>query len=224
MAKPSPGRNHPRLYCGTTERIAKQAPVMGLQPSMGRIYVSEVYPGILAFYGSTDSRDRFGIVEFDATYLDTANFLPCEWYLEQTAPKKAKSEKEQAKRLEQMRKTLEKHAVKGKKSLQDIGVCVYDAPIPRKAISRITIYDPSSNPVITEALLSQQINLTDHKKSLPRNRALTRWLAGEEVTVEEWAGKEFDGLTKEEKQRLGEWLQNKSGLDIFFYEPPARSG
>jgi hypothetical protein len=224
MAKPSPGRNHPRLYLGTTERIAKQAPVLGLQPSVGRIYISEVYPGILAFYGSTDSRDRFGIVELDANYLDAANFLPSEWYLEQTAPKKARSEKEQAKRLEQFRKTLDKHAGKGKKSLQDIGVCVYDAPIPRKAISRITIYDPSSNPVITEALLSQQISLTEHKKALPRNRALTRWLAGDEVTAEEWLGKEMDNLTKDERQKVAEWLQNKSGLDIFFYEPSVRGG
>jgi hypothetical protein len=40
--------------------------------------------------------------------------------------------------------------------------------------------------------------------------------------VEDWLGKEGDELPKEEKQRLAEWLQNKSGLDIFYSEPVHR--
>jgi hypothetical protein len=137
------GKPHPKLYCGTTERIAKVAPVTGINPANDRIYLTDVYPGYLAFFASTNSSDRFGIIEIDLTVLDQSNFLPCEWYLEQTARQKAKSERDQHKRLEALRKNLVKYQSKWKKSLQEIGVCVYDAIIPKKALSRITIYDPS---------------------------------------------------------------------------------
>ena len=53
-------------------------------------------------------------------------------------------------------------------------------------------------------------------------KAVTRWLLGNEISVDEWLGKDADDVTKEEKQRLAEWLQNKSGLDIFYYEPVTR--
>lgn len=221
MAKPVT-KPHPKLYCGTTERIAKVAPVAGLSPNAGPIYLTDVYAGLLAFYASTSSTERLGIIEVDLTLLDQANFLPSEWYLEQTSRQRGKTEREQQKRREVLRKTLEKQAAKWKKSQQEIGVVVYDASIPKKAVTRITVYDPSSNPVITEAVIGQRISLSDYKRNYERSRALTRWLMGEEVTVDDWLGDDINAVTKEEKQRLAEWLQNKSGLDIFYHEPLTR--
>ena len=209
------------LYCGTIERIAKLAPVVGLNPNNEPVYLSDVYPGLLAFFASTKDGDRFGIVEVTTSFLDPADLLPCEWYLEQSSRQRVKSGKEH-RRLEGYRKTLDKYRLKWRESLQRIGVVVFDGYIPKKAIRRITIYDPASNPTITNAIVNARISLTDYKKNHPRNLALTRWLLGESVMVEEWLGDCYADTPREERDLLAEQLQNKSGLDIFYYEPPAK--
>jgi hypothetical protein len=214
--------HHLSLYWGTTERIAKQAPVVSMHAAEMPVYLSDVYPGLLAFYASTADTDRFGILEIDTSVLDASNFLPSEWYLEQISRQRGKTNKEQQKKRELYRRNLEKYKAKWKDALQKIGVLVYDGYIPRKAIRKITIYDPASNPVITEAMISARISLSDYKKSFARYRALTRWLTGESVTVEDWLGDSYLDTPKEEREALTEQLQNKAGLDIFFYEPPAK--
>lgn len=210
------------LYCGTTERIAKLAPVQGLNPQHDPVYLSDVYPGLLAFYATTSDQERFGVVEVDLTHLDQGNFLPCEWYLEATSRKKARSSKEQHKQLENFRKNLEKYQGKWKDSLQRLGICVYGGFIPKKAIRRITIYDPSSNQTVTDAIVGCTIGLAPYRKLKDRYRAITRWLAGEGVTVEEWVGESALDIPKEEREALAESLQNKLGLDIFYMETPPK--
>ncbi len=214
--------DHPTLYCGTTERIAKQAPVATLNPAHNPVYLTNVYAGLLAFFASTHDHDRFGIIEVDLTFLDQNNFLPCEWYLEQISRKRAKTDRELHRRLEAYRKILDKYKAKWKDSLQRIGICVYGGFIPKKSIRKITIYDPISNPTITDAIVNARISLRDYKKQFHRYQALTRWLTGETVLVEDWLGEELLDTPKEEKELLAEQLQNKSGLDIFYYEPPAK--
>src|ERR1700730_13259427 len=118
-----PGKEFARLYCGTTERIAKLAPVAGLNPTNKPVYFSDVYPGLFAFFASTNDHERFGIIEVDMSILDPSNFLPCEWFLEQSSRQKAKNSKEQHKRLDAYRKTLDKHQMRWKDSLQRVGVC-----------------------------------------------------------------------------------------------------
>jgi hypothetical protein len=210
------------LYCGTTERIAKLAPVHGLNPQHDPVYLSDVYPGLLAFYASTNDQDRFGIVEVDLTHLDPANFLPCEWYLDATARQKAKSSREHHRRLESFRKNLDKYQSKWKDSLQKIGICVFDGFIPKKAIRRITIYDPASNATITDAIVNSTLGLAAYRNGYNRYLAITRWLVGESVTVEDWLGEEILKTPKDEKEALAESLQNKLGLDIFYMETPPK--
>jgi hypothetical protein len=214
--------DHLSLYCGTTERIAKQAPVAALSVANSPVYLTDVYPGLLAFFASTSANERFGILEVDTSVLDSSNFLPCEWYLEQISRQRAKTERELHKRLEMYRKNLEKYDAKWKDSLQKIGICVYDGYIPKKAIRKITIYDPASNPTITQAIVSCRISLSDYKKHFARYKALTRWLVGESVSVDDWLGDDVLTVSKEEKELLAEQLQNKAGLDIFYYEPPPK--
>jgi hypothetical protein len=220
MAKVS--KEFPTLYCGTTERIAKLAPVVGLNPSHKPAYLTTVYPGLFAFYATTDGNDRFGVIEVDLAVLDPLNLLPCEWYLEQTSRQRARTSREMNKRLEAYRHTLEKHKAKWKESLQKIGVCVYDGFIPKKAIRRITIYDPTSNPVITRAIVDSHLSLSDYKQHHDRYRVLTRWLLGQSISVEEWLGDDYADTPKEERELLAERLQDKSGLDVFYHEPPGK--
>jgi hypothetical protein len=215
-------KDYASLYCGTTERVAKLAPVVGINPGRESVYLSDVYPGLLAFYASTKGNDRFGIIEVETAFLDSTNFLPCEWFLDQISRQKVKTTREHTRRLETFRKNLQKYRSKWRDSLQKTGILVYDGFIAKKAIRRISIYDPSSNPTITSTIVNSQIGPTDYKKQRRLYHNLTRWLMGDTISVEEWLGENWMEFPKEEREQLAEHLQNKSGLDIFYHEPPGK--
>ncbi len=220
MAKGS--REPVSLYVGTTERIAKLAPVVGLNPAGNAVYLTDVYPGVLAFFASTGDSERLGILEINTTDFDPDNFLPCEWFLEQTSRQKSRNGRGHHKRLDGFRKSLDKHQAKWKDSLKTIGICLYDGFVSKKAIRKITIYDPASNKTISDAIVDSQISLADYKTRHHRYRAVTRWLTGESVTVEEWLGDDLNETPKDEREQLAERLQNKLGLDIFYQEAPSK--
>jgi hypothetical protein len=215
-------KDYSSLYCGTTERVAKLAPVVGINPNRDPIYLSDVYPGLLAFFASTKGNDRFGVIEVDTAFLDATNFLPSEWYLDQMSRQKVKTTREHTRRLESYRKNLHKYRSKWRDSLSKSGVIVYDGFVAKKAIRRISIYDPASNPAITNTIINARIGLSDYKKHRREYLLLTRWLMGESVSVEEWLGENWMEVPKEEREALAEQLQNKSGLDIFYHEPPGK--
>jgi hypothetical protein len=207
------------LYLGTTERVAKSAPVVGIPLERDPIYLTDVYPGYFAFYASTNSTDRYGIVEIDVGLLDPAAFMPSEWYLEQRSRRHGKTAAERNKILNGYRKTLERYQGKWKDSLKQLGACVYADPISKKAIRRVSIYDPAYNSVISSAIASTRLSLAEHRPNLKRNRALTRWLMGEEITIEDWLGHSGEDMEKKDKERLIELLQSKWGLDLFYHGP-----
>ena len=212
------------LYCGTTERIAKLGPVHGLNPQHEPVYLTDVYPGLLAFYASTNDQERFGIVEVDLTNLDPANFMPCEWYLDATARVKAKNSREHHRRLDTFRKTLDKYQAKWKDSLQKIGICVFAGFIPKKAIRRITIYDPASNPTITDAIVGSTLGsdgLSEQLQPLPGHH-IAGWLGRALPWKLLGLGDDITKTPKDEKEALTESLQNKLGLDIFYMETPPK--
>jgi hypothetical protein len=215
-------KDYASLYCGTTERVAKLAPVVGLNPDREPVYLSNVYPGLLAFYASTRDNERFGLIEVATSVLDAADFLPAEWYLQQASHKRSKTNREHHRRLEAYRRNLDKYRAKWKDSLQKLGICVYDGFVARKAIRRITVYDPASNPVVTQGIVDMRLTFPDYRKHFNRYQAITRWLAGESITAEDWLGEDYLTTPKDEREQLSEQLQNKSGLDVFFHEPPAK--
>jgi hypothetical protein len=210
------------LYCGTTERTAKLVPVVGINPGREPVYLTDIYPGLFAFYASTRGNDRFGIIEVDTAVLDSTNFLPCEWFLDQTSRQKSKTGREQTRRLDALKKNLHKYRSKWRDSLQKTGVIVYDGFIGKKAIRRISIYDPASNPMITGTIVGARISLADYKKNRRLYHNLTRWLMGDTILVEEWLGENWMDCPKDEREQLAEQLQNKTGLDIFYHEPPGK--
>jgi hypothetical protein len=215
-------KDYSSLYCGITERVAKLAPVVGVNPNRDPVYLSDIYPGLLAFFASTKGNDRFGIIEVDTSFLDATNFLPSEWYLDQMSRQKVKTAREHTRRLESYRKNLHKYRSKWRDSLQKTGVVVYDGFVSKKAIRRISIYDPASNPTITNTVISARIGLSEYKKHRREYVNLTHWLMGEPVSVEEWLGENWMEVPKEEREVLAEQLQNKVGLDIFYHEPPGK--
>jgi hypothetical protein len=219
VAKPRRLAGHEVLYLGTTEKIAKSAPVAGINLGKDLIYLTDVYPGYFAFYASTNSTDRYGIIEIDLSMLDPNAFLPCEWYLEQRSRKHGKTAAERNKILNTFRRNLERYQNKWRDSLKLLGVCVYADPISKKAIRRVSIYDPAYNPIIAGALAGTRLSLSEHRANLRRNRAVTRWLMGEEITIEDWLGNSGDAMEKKDKENLQESLQSKWGLDLFYHGP-----
>jgi hypothetical protein len=215
-------KDYASLYCGTTEKVAKLAPVVGINPAREPVYLSDVYPGLLAFFASTQGNDRFGIIEVETSFLDSTNFLPCEWFLDQISRQKVKTTREHTRRLESFKKNLQKFRSKWRDSLLKTGVVVYEGFIPKKAIRRISIYDPASNPTITNEIINARIGPSDYKRNRRLYQNLTRWLMGETIAVEEWMGEKWMEFPKEEREQLAEQLQNKTGLDIFYHEPPGK--
>src|SRR5260370_35874975 len=90
-------------------------------------------------------------------------------------------------------------------------------------IRRITVYDPSSNPTITDAIINARISIADYKTYFLRNQALTRWLTGGSVTVEDWLGDDWLETAKDNREEVSDGLQNKFGLEIFHHQPPHKS-
>jgi len=230
-----PEKKSLKLYHGTTEAIAKFAPVKGLQlyevppfdngaprsvcaSSADGICLTSVYPGFLAF-DTASHRERWGLIEIDVASLSQDLFMPYEGFLIERSKAQINTESERINRLIQLRSNLSQHKRKWKESLEGYGICVYAAPIPANAITKVTIYDPQSNWMITKAILNTNLGGKLRKSCSERNKMLTRWLLGENIPGAEWmAG--FEKLSAAERDRITEGLQNKNGLDIFHQGVP----
>lgn len=86
------------------------------------------------------------------------------------------------------------------------------SPIPPELIYKVWIYDPKSNWFITRAIL--HLRKEKNKKKLS---ALTRWLTGEFVMLDEWLDtKEKKQFTSEQKSYLNDAWHNRIGLNLFY--------
>ncbi len=225
--------NSPKLYHGTTEIVAKTACSKGLTPyevdafDLGNprnlrasttrgICLTATYPGLMAF-DTASNREKWGIMEIDVAYLYPDFLMPHEVFLAEKVKTKIATEGDRLKKLDQIRQNLSNHHKKWRESLDNYGVCVYEQEIPVTAITKVAIYDPYSNPSMTKAMLSGFLGTKFHKSNLDRQGMIIRWLLGENITPEEWLGNEtYSKLPHFERDRVGQVLRNKHGLDIFY--------
>jgi hypothetical protein len=222
----------PKLYHGTSESIAKTACVKGLQPyeidaldsgfprsmsvsSLSGVCVTTTYPGLMAF-NATLHKERWGIIEIDATQLEQEALLPYEGFLLEKTKGKLTSEDERLKKLSHFRHGLSSHRKKWRESLEDFGFCVYEKLIPLQAIVRVTIYDPLSNWTMTKSMLNVNVGSKFHQSNLHRQEMTSRWINGDYVATEDWIGNTYAGLSHSQKDKVTQILQNKHGLDIFY--------
>jgi hypothetical protein len=222
----------PKLYHGTTEIIAKAACVKGLAPydinaidngcprnirasTDSGICLTSVYPGLMAFETAT-YKDKWGIIEIDITHLCPDLFLPYEGFLLEKIKGKITGEEDKLKRLSQIRQGLASNRRKWRESIDGFGMCVYEGEIPLSAISKVFIYNPQSNPIMTKFIIGSVLGSKVHQANLHRHHMLTRWLMGDNVLPEEWLGSSvFAKMPHSEKDKMSQILQNKHGLDIF---------
>lgn len=229
----------PKLYHGTSEIKAKEACVNGLFPyevkdvdyygiprrihasSPDGISLTSSYPGLMAFETSSH-KEKWGIIEIDVSHLSPEVLVPYEGFLLEKMKTKISNEEDRFKKLTQIRQNLPSNHRKWRESLDDFGMCVYEGFVPLAAISRVVIYDPQSNPVMTKAIIgSALIGTKFHQSGFQRQQMLTRWLLGENITPEEWMGSSvYSKMEHLERDQIGQVLRNKHGLDIYYSGVP----
>lgn len=226
----------PKLYHGTTQLKAKEACSVGLVPyelkdfdaygvprnlyasSREGITLTSSYPGLLS-YETSSHKEKWGIMEIDVSHLSPEGFAPYEGFLLEKMKVKIVDEDDRYKKLSQIRQSISSHCRQWRESLEEFGFCAYKELIRPEAISKVTIYDPQSNPIITRAIVSCIIGSKLHRSNLNRQRMLTRWLIGENVTAEEWLGTSvYSKMSHTEKDQVSQVLHNKNGLDIYHYD------
>lgn len=234
MAKAKKVTNGPKLYHGTTELVAKASCGMkGFSPydsgfnssgipktiyasSGNAICLTDTYAGLMSF-DTSNPRDRWGIIEIDVAYLSQYAISPHEIFLMEKGKTKLTSEDDRLKKTIQLRSSLLGNRKLWRESLESCGFCVYDEHIPLEGITKVSIYDPASNPIMTKAMTSVLGGGKFHKSNQHRHKMLTRWLMGENITPEDWVGtEELETMKFADKDRIAQFLRNKHGLDIFY--------
>jgi hypothetical protein len=226
------GKSHfegTHLFFGTSEEVAKRSPVIGIQPddvisvrpkglSRNRVnrkkdclYLTNVYAAYFALC-NTGPGERWGLVEIDFAALDRTALLPDDDYLRQLHRAGLDADA----RMDGSR--FHGSPPRWQDSLAHFGTCVYKGPILPAFITRVAIYDPLSNPFITQEVSQLIPSIAGHHSAADRCRALTRWLMGENITWQDWMAEELPD-DSEERNRISAGLQERSGLDIFYYGP-----
>ena len=207
-----------RLYFGTSERLAKLSPVIGIQPGPPQLHRQRglIRPRpnrtkdalfLTTFYGAyfalcnSGPDERWGIVEIEAAALDRKALSPDEDLLRQLH--------------------LAGNVSRWQDGLTVCGTCVYRSPVSPALITRVAIYDPASNDFITREVRQGIPGPADNRRTACRNRALARWFMGENITCQEWTAGSLSE-NGEDRNEISAAIQERSGLDIFYYRATSK--
>jgi hypothetical protein len=224
-----------RLYHGTSEAIARKALDEGLLPRADTgiesrwtecpsrddlVYLTTAYAGYFAVQ-ATDKLEPWGIVEIDTDLLpEFAEYLvPDEDWLEQ-AVRGAPDLPDDYRALDMIERTafwrerLHNLTHLWEESVNGLGNCAHLGPIPSSAVTRVSIFDPKSNPSIAMLALDPTISILNYQIIGGKYRAMLRWLVGDDVTPEELSG--FDGFVSDTKylDGLRRVLAMRDGLEV----------
>lgn len=181
-----------KLYVGTSEYIAKLAPVKGLNPM---VFLTDVYSGFFCREECKTS-NKWGIISVSLNKLSIDMLAPSPAYL----------------------KTLKNpHKYKWQKSLQETGVCVYTAPIPPFAIERVMIFQNNGsnetiNQFIDELPNPYNISPNEHKSLYKKSLGVAKWLNGEQVECSDM----MNGVNGKILAEIEDKLHNRFGLDLYY--------
>lgn len=185
------------LYHGTSTEYQDSILQKGLVPrGNGRGNWNQIpsHPGCvyLSTYG-TYFAVRFPkwlILELDTEQLDELSLLPDEDTICLDVPSSVgpSGTKERiAWARGQMKKSIknaEGKIIDWRHSLEYLGTCCHEGPIPLKAITKYAVYDPLVNPVITKEIETIQVSRHSYQQYGHQFRSLTRWIMGYEVPPE----------------------------------------
>jgi len=213
-----------------------------IDSALNRVYLSAAYAGYFA-YCAAGVDEKWGIVEVDTELLEPDKFYPDEDFMEQASraqevPKwveedpddpmgdpyeelraaNALPDKDRMKaRTEYFRNNIWFYAHLWRDSVEHLGNCCYLGEIPPEAITRVSVFDPTSNMGI-QMSVDPSITLLNYRVCQNKYKAITRWLAGyEDVTVDDitmlFAG-EDERVEEAREYWRTEVIPNRSGLEV----------
>lgn len=166
-----------------------------------RVYLSTAYAGYFANNAAQGQDDRWGIVEIDTDLLDEDKLRPDEDFLEQISrlvdaprgPIFSDLNDSNAindpvlrmnKRTSYYRDNIHMFSHLWEESVDMLGNCSYQGNIPPEAISRVSIFNPRENKMVYW-LVDPTISLMNFRIMGNKYKAITRWLSGYPVSVED---------------------------------------
>jgi len=228
-----------KLYHGTTATVARKAITEGLLPrfftgnegnwkatiesSVDRVYLTSAYAPYFAMAATNENEDLWGIVEIDVDRLSEVFMLPDEDYLEQATRSGDKAFLDNISPKLWMMDTYARtawfrdRAVRfhhmWKESIKRLGNCAYAGVIPPEAITRIVIYNPSHNKVVT-LNMDPTISILNYQFMGEKYEALTRWFIGDPITVDDYLGPTAQSFSVVRKKRFRDALLNRKGWSM----------
>jgi len=223
-----------KLYHGTSADVARRAPSEGLAPravtrrkSNWRIgstdqlvYLTSTYALHFAF-NATSEGERWGVVEVDTDRLDQSLMYPDEDFLEQisrgvhtrhTAPPTKVDIQE---RTLWYRERLLEYQPLWQDSLDNLGCIGYRGKMPGSAVTRVSLYDPESNPTVTGMAIDGMVLVANYRVCGDMHRALTEWVMGDAVAPQRLCiGWEL--LPEQHQERFASALNDTSGIEIVY--------
>lgn len=206
-----------KLYHGTSAKVARKILREGItvraHPDMWNarpsrwenhpsrndcVYLTEAYAGYFAANASIEG-EQWGIIEVDATRLDSMCFLPDEDAIEQGSrgltpddlvgaglahktdyAHKLAHQWGVPERTQFFRDHLESYRHLATESLRLLGNIVYQGNIPTSAITRVSFFDPRENPAVAVMCMDAQISTLNYQLVGAKYRDLTKWFFGED--------------------------------------------
>lgn len=217
-----------KLYHGTNEPVGLVAYTEGLLPrqetkkssnwecasSPHLVYLTNTYAPYFAAAAS-EKGQRWSVVEVDSEALDSDRMMPDEDFIEQ-AGCPVPTYLTMRERTKWVRDRIHHFAPMWRLSLEHLGNCSHSGPIPAEAVTKVVMYDPESNPLISSAAVDPQISLLNFKFMSPKYQAMTRWFMGEEVTLEEWMRPfPVDHFDEGTHKSLEQALSRRDGLETW---------
>jgi len=158
------------------------------------VYLTIAYAPYFAYHAVPDEDDpgeqfghRWGIVEIDTDLLDENMMLPDEDFLEQISRGQDLSEMSEdfpegnymTERTQWFRDHLGAFAHLWQKSLAGLGNCAHSGSILPEAVTRVVLYDPGPNSLITMASLDPMISTMNYRFCGPKYEGIIKWMFGE---------------------------------------------
>lgn len=223
-----------KLYHGTSAAVARRAPSEGLAPravsgvksnwkigsTSKMVYLTDTYA--MHFAANAAKKDElWGIVELDGDRLDSERFYPDEDFLEQAsrgvingrnmAPPGLSMEQ----RTAWYRKRLLQYKPMWRDSLKGLGCVGHLGVVPASAVTRVSLYDPRSNPMVTMKAVDGVLTRAGYMVCGDQHRALTEWALGDAVSPERLQiGWQL--LPEAERERMAEQMNNTSGIQVIY--------
>jgi len=217
-----------KLYHGTTEKVARRALEVGLQPreeqegnwkhtvegGADRVYLTNSYAGYFAGCAAQEG-ERWGIVEVDVEALDELWLVPDEDFLEQASRGDVNGPPgSMIERTVWFRDHIKVFQGHWKLSLELLGNCAYMDEIPPEAISKVAIYNPSGDNPMGWMAMDPVICLMNYKICGEKYRALTRWFVGELVEPEVLFGYSWLAMNEKQRAEAAKICSDRSQLEV----------